>query len=278
MEDSDREEQLKWHAARAEGKQAMAEFIKREGEASSSVGNALSGMGCSFVEEAIKLVGAPSVSRIVRRMQDQLRFLDYQPMPSREFWTIVDKAASDMPQAPSEAYQSLRRALIELDDMKIIGFGMTLYEELSRSYTHELWSAGNIMSGLLTDDSFTYFRLWLMSKGQEVYFSAIEDPDSLADVQRHSDDGRPVGFESFLYVGEDAFNYRRSDEFRQSIYDQGRVFVQRDSGISYSDVVMEAQASDKVVDHNSVLGGEHVPEDALTLKTRFPRLWAKYRE
>ena len=56
--------------------------------------------------------------------------------------------------------------------------------EYSRlAYVPALWDAAKLMNGLsCSDDDFTDFRAWLISCGQEVYLSALRDPDSLAGI------------------------------------------------------------------------------------------------
>ncbi len=40
-----------------------------------------------------------------------------------------------------------------------------------------------IMMNGCSDDSFDYFRGWLIAQGKDVYHAALRDPDSLVDVE-----------------------------------------------------------------------------------------------
>ncbi len=48
-------------------------------------------------------------------------------------------------------------------------------------------------------DGFEYFQRWLISKGRNVFETALADPDSLADVLA-PDVKEPCEFEAFAYV------------------------------------------------------------------------------
>ena len=42
-----------------------------------------------------------------------------------------------------------------------------------------MWCAAYIMNGGCSDDSFEYFRLWVISRGKDVYQKAKANPDTL---------------------------------------------------------------------------------------------------
>jgi hypothetical protein len=51
-----------------------------------------------------------------------------------------------------------------------------------------LWGAAYVIEGGCSDDSFDYFRAYLISRGRAVYERAIADPDSLADIELEDGD------------------------------------------------------------------------------------------
>ena len=57
---------------------------------------------------------------------------------------------------------------------------MDAYKDLA--FRYGLWDAAKIfrVDGC-SDDSFSYFRSWLIVQGKDVYMAALADPDSLAD-------------------------------------------------------------------------------------------------
>ena len=72
------------------------------------------------------------------------------------------------------------------------------------SFRYGLWDAAKIfrVDGC-SDDSFSYFRSWLIVQGKDVYMAALADPDSLADVEPYAD----CFFETAGYVG--AYAYKK---------------------------------------------------------------------
>ena len=73
------------------------------------------------------------------------------------------------------------------------------------------------MNGGCSDDGFEYFRLWVISRGSEVYENARADPDSLITVADAEVPEDIFDFESFWYVALDAFK----NETGKDLYDNG---------------------------------------------------------
>lgn len=54
-----------------------------------------------------------------------------------------------------------------------------------QAYRSELWAAGSLLQGRLSDDGFTDFRTWLIANGQALYEAVLADPDgALARIPR----------------------------------------------------------------------------------------------
>lgn len=62
---------------------------------------------------------------------------------------------------------------------ELIGFYYHASELYRKAYTSELWAAAYIARGGCGDDSFHYFRCWLLTRGKKVYYAALNNPDSL---------------------------------------------------------------------------------------------------
>lgn len=50
------------------------------------------------------------------------------------------------------------------------------------AYRNDLWAACAATRSHYTDDGFIDFLFWLVSRGKEVYMNALNDPDTLADI------------------------------------------------------------------------------------------------
>ncbi len=72
-----------------------------------------------------------------------------------------------------------------------------------------MWCAAYIINDGASDDGFEYFRYWLISAGKEVYYKAIANPDSLADIV---EEGNVYDFESLAYVSVEAFENKTGQE------------------------------------------------------------------
>ncbi len=143
-------------------------------------------------------------------------------MDEDRYWRLVadSLAATDGEQDAQVGY--LTNALGKLEPADIVGFRLRTDKLLYDTYTSEMWCAGYIMNGGCSDDAFEYFRLWVISRGREVYENAKADPDTLADVHGGTVEDL-YDFESFWYVantvfqnktGKDLYEYIDSENFK----------------------------------------------------------------
>ncbi|MEV0472611.1 DUF4240 domain-containing protein, partial [Streptomyces prunicolor] len=75
----------------------------------------------------------------------------------------------------------------------------------NRAYTWDLWGAAWVLLGGASDDSFDYFRCWLIGQGREVYEGAVHDPDSLADLIDDFDEEIDGDGEELGYAADEAY-------------------------------------------------------------------------
>ena len=108
-----------------------------------------------------------------------------------------------------------------------------------------------------SDDGFIDFRAWLIAQGREVYFAALADPDSLADVVPYGD----CRFEQLSYVGDYAYEQLTG----KSAYDQT-------DWSAYEALLMKLEQDIVYKD------GIEFPREGADLKKYLPRLCAKYPE
>jgi Protein of unknown function (DUF4240) len=99
------------------------------------------------------------------------------------FWKLVNEARAG---GTSDAafIGHLAARLGKLAPAEIAEFDRHFYELHRGSYRWDLWGACYLMRAGCSDDSFEYFRAWLMSQGQSVFERATRDPDSLAELPR----------------------------------------------------------------------------------------------
>ena len=102
-------------------------------------------------------------------------------MSEVEFWYILQcakKSTHNDEALASYVIETLSKRNIE----SILGFDYWFSKFFYNSYTADLWCAAFIAKGGCDDDDFDYFRAWMIGQGEQVYTSAVTDPDSLVDV------------------------------------------------------------------------------------------------
>jgi len=96
-------------------------------------------------------------------------------MPADKFWQIIERAAR-ADHDPDAHMEALRTELRTLTLEEIIAFEVAFRRYLNEAYTWDLCGTACVIHGTCTDDSFEYFRRWLVSRGRDVYEAALADP------------------------------------------------------------------------------------------------------
>lgn len=133
-----------------------------------------------------------------------------------QFWAIVAKSLQDADDQDAQE-QSLLQQLGQLSPADMIGFRLRTDKLLYDSYNAAFWCAGYIMNGGCSDDGFEYFRNWVISRGRDVYYKAMENPDTLA--SQIDEDIESYEFESFWYVALEAFEKKTGKDLYEFIDD-----------------------------------------------------------
>jgi hypothetical protein len=125
------------------------------------------------------------------------------------FWEIIEKSLKATKNQDDQE-QYLISEIKKLSPKEIIGFRLRTDYLLYHSYTSAMWCAGYIMNGGCSDDSFEYFRCWVISRGKDTYYKTKENPDYLViEVVKGAEF---YDFESFWYVALDAFRQKTGKE------------------------------------------------------------------
>lgn len=175
-----------------------------------------------------------------------------EPLNENKFWEIVSISLKDT-EKEDQQEASLVKQIVKLSPKEIIGFRLRTDKLLYDSYRSELWCAAYIINGGCSDDGFEYFRNWMISRGKETYYQALDNPDTLIDVL--SEDMDELEFESFWYVALKAFKQTTGKELYDYIdYEQ---FKTREG--AYPNIEFNWQE-----------------EDPKTMKAIAPRLFEKF--
>jgi len=128
-----------------------------------------------------------------------------------QFWRVIEAAKEKSKGEVEEQAEIVATQLAQYTPEEIVEFDKILDRLMARSYTNELWAACYILNGGCSDDGFDYFRGWLISQGEAIFNRALQDPQSLADVELPEDDNLEA--ESILYVAWTAYEERTGSEF-----------------------------------------------------------------
>lgn len=100
-------------------------------------------------------------------------------MPLVSFWKIMEAPASVHESQIDKQEQLLAAELRKLLDEDLIAFKLTYDQVMDEAYSWDLWAAAYFAGGGCSDDGFTYFRNWLIGRGEHAFYNALNDPDSL---------------------------------------------------------------------------------------------------
>ena len=110
------------------------------------------------------------------------------------FWKTIDdarQASVKLVDVPAR----LTDLLSQMEEREIIDFDSHLLDCMHRSYDAKLWLGAVVILGGCGDDKFTDFRCWLIAQGRQAFEAALDDPDSMAGLDRFDGDyGQPTLF------------------------------------------------------------------------------------
>jgi hypothetical protein len=167
------------------------------------------------------------------------------------FWSVVERTRS--PDGDQDRQMSaLAAELSSLPPADIEAFSAAFDRLLTETYSWDLWGAAYVIMGGASDDSFEYFRVWLISRGRVTFESARADPDALATLIPVDFNDVPE-FELLAYVASEEWARKTGDAPTEMPTQPDMIYSNEPSGEPF----------------------EESPED---LANRYPRLWARFSE
>jgi uncharacterized protein DUF4240 len=125
-------------------------------------------------------------------------------MTTSEFWRIIEKSKRGV-ESPDEQAEKLEGLLVKLPPAEIVSFENIFTRFQIAAYRWDLWGVAYLLCGGCGDDSFDYFRAWLIGRGQKYYEDAMKDPESVA--RKVTEDDHPEA-EFLLYAASKAYEKR----------------------------------------------------------------------
>lgn len=119
-------------------------------------------------------------------------------MTKAEFWDIVNRVhgVSGGGVDIGKKEELLADELRELSLQEVRSFYEHFCDCRDRAYTWDVWAAAYIIGGGCSDDDFQDFRSSLIAMGQAIYESALDDPESLADLGPNAVDLFYLGYQN----------------------------------------------------------------------------------
>lgn len=103
-------------------------------------------------------------------------------MNKNVFWELMAQMRVYFGQNQNTSVQWLQNQLVRMSPENIRAFHNIFfaYSELANKFG--LWNVGQIMIEGCPGSVFGGFRAWVIAQGRDVYFNALQNPDSMADV------------------------------------------------------------------------------------------------
>lgn len=132
-------------------------------------------------------------------------FIKGNKMDETEFWKIIDYSIANSKNDKLEQEKTIVEKLSAYNPEQIIEFEIILRQLIIQADDFKTMAAQKIIEDYVSDDSYIYFRCWLIGKGEEIYKGTIRNPDFLSDRIAQDDD---FYFEGLLYVATSAYKIR----------------------------------------------------------------------
>lgn len=212
-------------------------------------------------EECIKEANRLVASKRKKGYTDPLlgeEYIKEKTITEEEFWELLARAKTKGDDQ-EEQIEWLTSHLAKRTVHEIVAFDTHMHRILKDSYTSRLWAAAYIIMGGCSDDSFDYFRGWLLFQGKEVYEACIEDPELLIPVLDNMSEDDILELEELTpYYGQTVYEEKTGNE--------------EDTYFTLYHVLSNERAS------NIDIELDWDEDDEEGLKNMFPKLWEVYGE
>ena len=155
-----------------------------------------------------------------------------------KFWMIIERARSHSDGVAELFSEHIANQLQDFKSIEIKRFQNTLYDKVETLNHWSLWALAYISQHGCSEDSFLYFRAWLISLGQEVYNQAIVDIHGL--LSQVNSNGI-VENEGLLYAAFEAYDIRTEGKEmdlreRKEIPPKGQEWTESDVQSKYPEI------------------------------------------
>jgi len=182
-------------------------------------------------------------------------------MNTADFWAWINRSKAH----GEKQVEWLTKELAKQKTDEILDFEIEFRKKMDQSYTSSLWGAAFVIMGGCSDDGFDYFRGWLISRGEDLFNKALQNPEYLAEYlteENLREDVFAPQLEEILSVASDAYTYQKTGE------------------LEYNDEINDAfldelEARGYTFDPIEM---DELDWDEENLKERYPLLWERFGE
>ncbi len=189
-----------------------------------------------------------------QRSNTMTTFTKGDKMDKQEFWKIIDYSfiqsnGNQQAQEKILLEKVLAYSLEQIKDFEIIFRQLILEAD-----DFKIMAAEKIIKGWVTDDSYLYFRCWLIGQGQKPFEETLKNPDYLANIVSK---GTDTNFEELMYIATTAYSQKTGKEEDETFPRDAAI----DKGLDYNFGAPPTKGADWTEDQLPIL---------------YPKLWAKF--
>ena len=178
-------------------------------------------------------------------------------MTEKDFWGLISKM-----HIVEEPYEWVISHLAKQSDEEIAEFEIQFETAFSKAYNSRLLAAAWVIMDGCSEDSFAFFRAWLIGQGEQVYKKVLDDPDYLAEYifPVYEEEGLVPELEDMLDLALQAYTIKRKgdDDWDDQLWNEFNALVES-KGYHYPEL--------------------HLTADWKTndeLKELYPKLWKRF--
>lgn len=126
-------------------------------------------------------------------------------MDKTEFWKIIEYSIGKSNNDKSEQEKVIIEKLATYNLEQIIEFEVIFRKLIIEADDFKIMGAQKIIEGYVSDDSYLYFRCWLIGKGEKIYTETLKNPEFLSENINEDEESN---FEELMYVATTAFKIK----------------------------------------------------------------------
>ena len=131
-----------------------------------------------------------------------IEFIKNDKMDKSEFWKIIEYSIAKSDSDKLEQEKIIVEKLSTYNAEQIIEFEIIFRQFIIEADEFKIMGVQKIIEGYVSDDSFLYFRCWLIGKGEKIYTETLKNPEFLAENISKDEE---TNFEGIMYVATSAY-------------------------------------------------------------------------